>query len=75
MLAAVGTPEGGISQPARGRRLRIAKIAAIARERMSVTPDGMGSPFVEAAPKPRGAVGRFSEIDGRMSARARVNNA
>jgi len=43
MLPAVGIPDGGISQPASGRRLKIAKIAAIARERASL--DRMAFPL------------------------------
>ena len=46
MLASVGIPEGGISQPARGRRLKTARIAAMNRERMSLTPNRMAFPLL-----------------------------
>ena len=45
MLAAVGIPDGGIWHPARGRRLRTAKIAAIGGERMNLALERMAFPL------------------------------
>jgi hypothetical protein len=44
MSAALGTPEGGISQPASGKRAKKATIAAIAGERMSPALERMFAP-------------------------------
>src|SRR5580693_1071688 len=75
MLASVGIPEGGISQPARGSREKTERIAAMNRERMSPTPNCMAFPLVEPAPKEPSAFGRFSESDCCMSAVARASDA
>jgi hypothetical protein len=45
MFASVGIPEGGIVQPARARRVKIAKVAAIAGERISLAPERMAFPL------------------------------
>jgi hypothetical protein len=45
MSAAVGIPDGGIAQPAMGRRLRTAKIDAIGGERMNLAPERMAIPL------------------------------
>jgi hypothetical protein len=68
MLASDGIPEGGISQPLSGRRLKIAKTAAIARERMSLTPDRMAFPLSRDGARPSGALGRFNEFAGDVRA-------
>jgi hypothetical protein len=49
MLASVGIPEGGIWQPARVIKLKAVRIAAMNRERMSLTPNRMASPLLDQA--------------------------
>ena len=65
MLAAVGMPEGGIAQPARGSKVKMANVAAIAGERMSLAPSRMAFPLSSRAAR---RFQWFSEFARRMSA-------
>src|SRR5271168_3187198 len=71
MLASDGIPEGGISQPPRGMRVKAARIAAMKGERTSLTWNRMAFPLVQPVPKETGASGWFSELRCCMSAVAR----
>ena len=73
MLTSVGIPDGGIAQPASGRRLETAKTAASARERMNVPAIRMAFPFFRAGVARRSAP--FNEFGDGMSAAARLRIA
>jgi hypothetical protein len=46
-------PEGGIAQPASGARAETTNVAAMNRERKSLTPSRIAFTFVEPAPERR----------------------
>ena len=73
MLAAVGIPDGGIWHPARGRRLRTAKIAAIGGERMNLAPERMAFPLSSRRrPAPLDGLQRSLDLATPKRGRSRV---